>query len=479
MSITLSRGSLLNVFSSRRVYQPLWQIVHIYNADPPVQLVVSDGDNVANCVTLKPSCHLTFNKTDWKIKNSKKCPEDVLKNYEFPILKVIDFEVAQNESTSVIVLTKIKLMGWSKNSERPAILMKEKIPLIVPKGVGYGFALKDSADIDAWERPRFEFNEDSEDGLESLSIYRQDVSNRALSKNGEKKIKKYTNEDLISGDLAILGPKYLDVLRVCSKCELLCYQTRSRTASFIPATKNFAKELETLEILENCDGLQFCVCDDENEKFREEFQSKCIVVNQENGNTGKSSKVQCILIGKNANEEDENTKPKKKSPPNYRPAIGYKGLKECTAEGDYVLPVHLPRSVQYSNEATVCERCGVEDVNMASCRQCQKAFYCSNACKRADVKDHTVVCRAYITVRRYKEERSKFALAIFEPEDGCATCGFWRDSLETCSDCDEVAFCCSHCKEKGKENHKSVCEAYQLIKEYSLKLSISRTSEMD
>ena len=68
----------------------------------------SDGENVVNCVTLKPSCNITFNKTEWKKINSKKSPEKVLEHYNYPILKIIDFELAQNESTSVIVLTKIK-----------------------------------------------------------------------------------------------------------------------------------------------------------------------------------------------------------------------------------------------------------------------------------------------------------------------------------------------------------------------------------
>merc|ERR1719319_288578 len=115
-----------------------------------------------------------------------------------------------------------------------------------------------------------------------------------------------------------------------------------------------------------------------------------------------------------------------------KPKNGVKSLKNNSGSRDYILPVHEPRSVQYSRKATVCERCGEEDINMASCRQCQKVYYCSNGCKRADVKDHASVCRAHITVRRYKEEREKFSAAIFEPEDGCGTCGFYRDSLKPC-----------------------------------------------
>jgi len=476
MSITLSRGSLLNVFSCRRVYQPLWQIVHVYQADPPVQLVVSDGENTANCVTLKPSCHLTFNKTEWKTKNSRKKAEDVIDQCSYPILKIIEFELAQNESTSVIVLTKIKLMGFNKKGDIPQILLKDKIPLIIPKGTGYKIAMKDSCEIDNWKRPRFEFNEENEDGLESLSIYRQDAGSRSL-KSRQKKVKLFTEEDLISGELAILGPKYLDVLNVCGKCKLLNYQTSSKTGSFVPQSKNFLKELGTLEILPDEELLQFCSCENEDEKFREEFQSKCVVVNQETGNSGKSSKVQCILIGKNSEEckEDKPVPRKQINGMNRLRSI----KRETVGEYDYILPVHEPRSVKYSNKPTVCERCGEEDINMASCRLCQKVFYCSAACKRADVKDHASVCRAYITVRRYKEEKCKFAAALLEPEDGCGTCGFWRDSLKPCVDCKQVFFCSGHCEEKGKENHRNVCNAYKLIKEYMIRLSNSRASEMD
>ena len=71
----------------------------------------------------------------------------------------------------------------------------------------------------------------------------------------KRKNKTYTEQDLLTGDLAvfgkyifiskvdqcfslfILGPDFLDVLTVCGKCKLLNYQTRSRTASFTPPTR--------------------------------------------------------------------------------------------------------------------------------------------------------------------------------------------------------------------------------------------------
>ena len=46
--------------------------------------------------------------------------------------------------------------------------------------------------------------------------------------------------------------------------------------------------------------------------------------------------------------------------------------------------------------------------------------------------------REYIVLHRYTEERMEFAKKLHEPEDGCGTCGFWRDSLEDCTKCGKV-----------------------------------------
>ncbi len=42
-----------------------------------------------------------------------------------------------------------------------------------------------------------------------------------------------------------------------------------------------------------------------------------------------------------------------------------------------VLPVHTPREALVSAVVAVCERCGVEEIQMASCRQCQKVIKAS------------------------------------------------------------------------------------------------------
>ena len=39
---------------------------------------------------------------------------------------------------------------------------------------------------------------------------------------------------------------------------------------------------------------------------------------------------------------------------------------------------------------------------------------------------------------RFQEEKVEFARKINEPDDGCGTCGFWRESLQPCNKCGKV-----------------------------------------
>ena len=72
-----------------------------------------------------------------------------------------------------------------------------------------------------------------------------------------------------------------------------------------------------------------------------------------------------------------------------------------------------------------------------------------------------------------------FAVQLREPDDGCGTCGFWRDGLEQCGDCGAVAFCCERCRESGEVKHKLVCEAYQVIDKYRRDKHMARELEVD
>ena len=117
---------------------------------------------------------------------------------------------------------------------------------------------------------------------------------------------------------------------------------------------------------------------------------------------------------------------------------------------------------------------------------------------------HTSVCRAFITVRRFVEEKVTFARKLQEPEDGCVTCGYWRETLEACSKCQKVSECegkeksieasnvqihvfssfqvsyCSYrCRDKGAERHKPVCEAFTVIQNYRQRKIEAKGQEVD
>jgi len=73
----------------------------------------------------------------------------------------------------------------------------------------------------------------------------------------------------------------------------------------------------------------------------------------------------------------------------------------------------------------------------------------------------------------------EFAKKINEPDDGCGTCGFWRDSLEACNKCNKVSYCSYRCKDKASEKHKPVCEAFTVIQNYRKNFIRARTQEVD
>ena len=88
----------------------------------------------------------------------------------------------------------------------------------------------------------------------------------------------------------------------------------------------------------------------------------------------------------------------------------------------------------------------------------------------------------------------EFAKKINEPDDGCGTCGFWRDSLEACNKCNkvrhlvktfyyffcpQVSYCSYRCKDKASEKHKPVCEAFTVIQNYRKNFIRARTQEVD
>jgi len=472
--LALSNGSLLNVFQGKRSYQPVWQVIYTYlppgqnqsaNYATGSQLLVSDGQYLTYNVALHPHCSVTYHKNTWKGQNNRRSPEDIISSYRFPTIKVIDLVRKEGDHTTVLFLSKVKLMGWESSEEMPAILRQSDVEVVLGNAEVVLRSREGLENFEDFHGPNIEICEEGDEDDEK-SIVEGGGGQLIPSEPRNPAIMfKFTEEDLKCGILAPMGPHGLDILKLCSKCCLLTYQ-ESRISSFKPPTASLRQQLKNFLGIDK--DFEFCYCDDENEQFRKEFQNKCMVVNQDLGPGVGEKKVQCILVSKEASKCAEHQKELEEVAEDAK-------LKQLTM----VSPGINGRMPRVSSRLRLCERCGVEDTMMTACRQCNKVWYCTPACKRADVRQHSAVCRAYITVRRYTEERSEFASKLREPVDGCGNCGFWRDTLETCAKCGQVSYCCYRCKDKAAEKHRPVCEAFGTIEKYKVQRETARRQEVD
>jgi len=472
--LALSNGSLLNVFQGKRSYQPVWQVIYTYlppgqnqsaNYATGSQLLVSDGQYLTYNVALHPHCSVTYHKNTWKGQNNRRSPEDIISSYRFPTIKVIDLVRKEGDHTTVLFLSKVKLMGWESSEEMPAILRQSDVEVVLGNAEVVLRSREGLENFEDFHGPNIEICEEGDEEDEKSVVEGGGGQLIPSEPRNPAIMFKFTEEDLKCGILAPMGPHGLDILKLCSKCCLLTYQ-ESRISSFKPPTASLRQQLKNFLGIDK--DFEFCYCDDENEQFRKEFQNKCMVVNQDLGPGVGEKKVQCILVSKEASKCAEHQKELEEVAEDAK-------LKQLTM----VSPGINGRMPRVSSRLRLCERCGVEDTMMTACRQCNKVWYCTPACKRADVRQHSAVCRAYITVRRYTEERSEFASKLREPVDGCGNCGFWRDTLETCARCCQVSYCCYRCKDKAAEKHRPVCEAFGTIEKYKVQRETARRQEVD
>jgi len=412
----------------------VWQVIYTYlppgqnqsaNYATGSQLLVSDGQYLTYNVALHPHCSVTYHKNTWKGQNNRRSPEDIISSYRFPTIKVIDLVRKEGDHTTVLFLSKVKLMGWESSEEMPAILRQSDVEVVLGNAEVVLRSREGLENFEDFHGPNIEICEEGDEEDEKSVVEGGGGQLIPSEPRNPAIMFKFTEDDLKCGILAPMGPHGLDILKLCSKCCLLTYQ-ESRISSFKPPTASLRQQLKNFLGIDQ--DFEFCYCDDENEQFRKEFQNKCMVVNQDLGPGVGEKKVQCILVSKEASKCAEHQKELEEVEEDVK-------LKQLTM----VSPGINGRMPRVSSRLRLCERCGVEDTMMTACRQCNKVWYCTPACKRADVRQHSAVCRAYITVRRYTEERSEFASKLREPVDGCGNCGFWRDTLETCARCCQVS----------------------------------------
>jgi len=457
--LALSGGTLLSVLQGKKVYQPIWQIIAINNSQSngnfSSQILLSDGKHLSYNAILHPNCHLTFDKSQWK--NPRKTnltgkgAEDILSSYSYAYIKVTEFIVQKKENISVVFLSKLKLLGCEKNDKVPNILKNKDVEVILGN---CEIVPRSREGLEQFDVPAIEINKmndyDSEIGTEmdckfsldnrpSMSLS-EEFSAQSFARYRQQRTRKMSMSDLSCGELAPLGPAGLNVLSLCTKCSCLSYATDTKISSFRPSAKTLIESLS--EILPSNHRYEFCACDDENDQFRKEFQNKCMVVNQDTTSTGQDRKVQCILVSKESSSQWGPTPGSEDSQETLKgiPAVS-NGKTSSGYDSSEAIKTMVPisrKTARVSSRLRLCEHCGVEERDMSACKHCAKVWYCSAHCKKADVKPHTSVCRAYITVRRYQEEKTEFARKIHEPEDGCGTCGFWRESLQPCNKCGKV-----------------------------------------
>ena len=335
-------------------------------------------------VALHPNCHITFDKSQWKNQNSGKTTEEVVSFYKYPYLKIVDYIVKKGDNTSVVFISKVKLMGFEKGKGKiPDILKNSEVEVILGT---CEVVMRSREGLEQFDVPTIEICDQSETeaNLKSELSYSYNMGDKenspslldavSASRYAAAKMSgsfKLSQKDLLEGDLAPLGPLGLNILAICNKCCFITYASDNKISQFKPPAKVLLANLS--DILPNNQNYEFCSCNDENEQFRKEFQNKCMVVNQDTS-SGSERKVQCILVSKDQKCVDHDTEDSEE---------GMTKLKMITNDStdsndDGMSKVLVPIShkvARVSSKLRLCERCGVQERDMSACKHCAKVSH--------------------------------------------------------------------------------------------------------
>ena len=298
-----------------------------------------------------------------------------------------EYLVQKKANTSVIFLSKLKLLGCEKYDKAPDILNHRDVEVILGNCEVVTRSREGLEQFDLV--PAIEINKINDyDEVENEMDYKfsvggnrptllEEFSAQSQVRAKFESVVEVRESDLYSGDLAPLGPTGLNILGLCGKCSSLTYATDSQISSFRPSAEALIESLA--EIFPNNHRYKFCCCDDENDQFRKEFQNKCMVVNQDNSSTGPERKVQCILVSKEASllsgsVEDDEAMPSLKGSHNTRDLTNGKGSSgyDSSSEGIKTMVTITKKTPRVSSKLRLCEHCGVEERDMSACKHCAK-----------------------------------------------------------------------------------------------------------
>ena len=241
----------------------------------------------------------------------------MLSSYKYPYVKIVDYLVKTGDNTAVLFISKVKLMGFEKGTKAPDILRSREVDVILGT---CDVVVRSREGLEQFDVPGIEICDPGSgygDQCEELVSYSMSdkqpialmesvmATKSLLAPGGRPRARagKLTRQDLLEGEMAALGPRGLNIVTLCGKCEQITHATDTKISQFKPPAKILLAALA--EILPNNKSTyEFCACDHENEQFRKEFQNKCMVVNQDTS-SGADRKVQCILVSKEKELKDE------------------------------------------------------------------------------------------------------------------------------------------------------------------------------
>ena len=282
----------------------------------------------------------------------------------------MEFMVKKGDNTSVLFISKARLMGFEKSNKGPDILRSRDVEVIMDDG--FNVVTRSREGLKDFDVPGIELCESDQSSrykeagyIEKPPIGLLDAvtAASAIKNNVRKKETKLSQSELNEGVLAPLGPEGLNLLTLCEKCQYITYTRDNSLSQFKPPAKMLMENMT--HILPGVQGnYETCVCDEENEQFRKEFQNKCMVVNQDTS-SGSDRKVQCILVSKDKEElEHKDTEMEK-----------LKLTLSVDTESEDAIKSLVPvvrKEVRVSSRLRLCEHCGVEEKNMTACRHCAK-----------------------------------------------------------------------------------------------------------